>query len=377
VMAADPVVKTPLGELDKQWVREDVACALLLSAGAAAYRLGLATELTRLPATLDLLELGGISTHHARHLGEAIVGLDDPTATAVETAVLAKAPEQSVATFTRALRKAVAAAAPTPAQDEHAEAMSQRRVPHTPRADAMSEIWMLLPATGAIAFMTAVNALAHRCGADDPRTADQRRADAAIQLAIDALTGTSCAELPREHRMRPTVQVSVALSTLLGLDEQPGDLDGSGPIPASLARRIAADPSGTWRRLLTDETGRLLDYGRCTYRPPQDLTDHVIARDRTCRFPNCNRQACRCDLDHATGWENGGTTSETNIECLCSRHHHGKHEAGWTPRRLPDGSTEWTGPTGHRYTEPPATYPIDRTTELAAATDADPDPPPF
>ena len=263
----------------------------------AAYRLELASELTRLPATLDLLERGEINNHHARALAEAIVGLDDPAAAAVEKSVLPKAPEQSLASFTRAIRKAVAAAAPTPAQDEHAEAMSQRRVAHSPRTDAMSEIWMLLPATGAIAFMTAVNALAHRCGPDDPRTADQRRADAAIQLAIDALTGTSCAELPREHRMRPTVQVSVALSTLLGLDDQPGDLDGSGPIPASVARRIAADPSGTWRRLITDETGRLLDYGRSTYRPPKDLTDHVIARDRTCRFPNCNRQACRCELD--------------------------------------------------------------------------------
>ncbi|HEY8828390.1 MAG TPA: hypothetical protein VIM17_11610, partial [Jatrophihabitantaceae bacterium] len=51
VMAADPVVKTPLGELDKEWVREDVACALRLSAGTAADRLELASELTRLPAT--------------------------------------------------------------------------------------------------------------------------------------------------------------------------------------------------------------------------------------------------------------------------------------------------------------------------------------
>jgi len=85
------VVKTPLDELDKHWVREDVACALRLSAGTAADRLELATELTRLPATLDLLELGKINNHHARALAEAIVGLADPTATAVETVVLANA----------------------------------------------------------------------------------------------------------------------------------------------------------------------------------------------------------------------------------------------------------------------------------------------
>jgi hypothetical protein len=367
VMAEEPVVKTPLDELDKHWVREDVACALRLSATTAAIRLELARELTRLPGTLDLLDSGGLTEHHARHLAETVMTLDDATATAVEAAVLAKAPDQSLATFKRAVRKAVLVAAPKPAEEAHDEAMTQRRVAWTPVGDGMSEIWMLLPDTGASTFMTAIDALARRVDRDDPRTADQRRADAAIQIAIDALHGTSSGELPREHGMRPTVQVTVALSTLLGLDDQPAELDGSGPIPASVARRIAADETGTWRRLVTDETGRLLDYGRTTYRPPKDLADHVIARDRTCRFPNCNRKAGRCELDHRRPWEHGGTTSEANLDALCSRHHHGKHEAGWTPRRLDDGATEWSGPTGHRYVEEAATYPIDRTT----------DPPPY
>ena len=53
----------------------------------------------------------------------------------------------------------------------------------------------------------------------------------------------------------------VALSTLLGFDEQPGELAGYGPIPADLARRMAADPTGTWTRLVTDELGQLVDYG--------------------------------------------------------------------------------------------------------------------
>jgi len=70
-------------------------------------------------------------------------------------------------------------------------------------------------------------------------------------------------------------------------------------------------------------------------------------------------------------WEQGGATNEANLDCLCSRHHHAKHDAGWTPKRREDGSTEWTGPTGHLYVEPSATYPVDHTIE------ADPDPPPY
>ena len=157
-------------------------------------------------------------------------------------------------------------------------------------------------------------------------------------------------------------------------------MDGTGPIPASVARRIAADETGTWRRLVTDEMGRLLDYGRSTYRPPKDLAEHVIARDRTCRFKNCNRKSCRCELDHVLAWDEGGLTSEPNLHGLCGRHHHGKHQAGWRPDRLDDGTIEWTSPTGHKYVEEAATYPIDRTTEPPEPAESDqvePDAPPF
>jgi hypothetical protein len=158
--------------------------------------------------------------------------LDDATATAVETAVLGKAPEQVLANFKRSVRKAVLSVAPKPAEERHEQAVTQRRVVRTPVADGMSEIWMLLPDAGATTFLTAIDALARRVGCDDERTADQRRADAAVQLALNTLHGSMSDELPREHGLRPSIQVTVALSTLLGLDEQPGELDDSGPIPS-------------------------------------------------------------------------------------------------------------------------------------------------
>jgi hypothetical protein len=370
VMAAEPVVPGSVAEFDKQWVREDVAAALKLSGQTAADRLALAAELDRLPATLDVLEEGLMSTHHARHLAETVMTLDNTTATAVEQAVLDKAPEQVLATFKRSVRKAVLKVAPKPAEERREQAVTQRRVVRTPAADGMSQIWMLLPDAGASTFMTAVDALAKRIRCDDDRTADQRRADAAIQLALNTLHGSMSDDLPREYGMRPSVQVTVALSTLLGLDEQPGELDGTGPIPAAVARRIAADQTGTLRRLITDDRGHLLDYGHSTYRPPKDLTEHVIARDRTCRFPGCNRQARHCELDHEQPWEHGGETSAQNPNAICSRHHHAKHDAGWQPERQPDATIEWTSPTGHRYVEEPAVYPIDRTLETSRPTQA-------
>ena len=51
-----------------------------------------------------------------------------------------------------------------------------------------------------------------------------------------------------------------AWKPLSGVEDEPGWLDGYGPITAQHAREIAADPTGTWRRLLTDPIfGQVID----------------------------------------------------------------------------------------------------------------------
>ena len=199
------------------------------------------------------------------------------------------------------------------------------------------------------------------------RTAGQRRADALVGL----LLGLDTATVQSRHGRRPTVQVSVALSTLLGVDDQPGELDGYGPIPAGVARRMAGDPSGVWRRLVTDPLGQLVDYGRSTYRPPQDLTDYVIARDRTCRFPGCGRQSRSCELDHLLDWDAGGRTEKHNLLAGCPRHHHLRHDAGWRVDGDPEGTLSWVTPTGHTYDASIGRHPID-TTNANARGDPEP-----
>jgi hypothetical protein len=351
---------------ERNWVREDVACALRLSGMTARRRLAVAQTLTeQLPAMLRLLDRGQVSYLHAAFLAEAVFALDEKQSRAVEERVLPRAPEQTLFEFQRSVRRAVARVAAATVEEQRVEAMRQRRVCLTPRDDGMTELWALLPAEGAAAVVTAVDALASVTSADDPRTADQRRADALVDLGVAALHDPL---LPKAQGMRPSIQVTVALSTLLGSDEQPGELTGHGPIPASLARRLASDKTGTWRRLVTDPaTGQLLDYGHTTYRPPKDLADFVIARDQTCTFPGCNRPACRCDLDHRVAYSEGGPTSSENLRPLCQRHHICKHDTDWSLDREPDGSHVWTSPTKHVYRSRPPELPHDTTS----------DPPPF
>jgi hypothetical protein len=116
------------------------------------------------------------------------------------------------------------------------------------------------------------------------------------------------------------------------------------------------------RRLVTDPvTGHLLDYGRSTYPIPDRLRDHVIGRDRICRFPGCRRSAARCQIDHALAWDDGGGTSAANTGALCTRHHQLKTHAGWhISDSRPDGSCTWRSPAGrvhHHEPQPVAVSP--------------------
>jgi hypothetical protein len=341
-------------EFDRDLAAAEVGVALCQPPATVHGRMQLADELVRrLPATLELLHSGAITVRHAQAVAEGVRPLPDALALQVERRVLDRAGEQSVAALRRSVARAVLVVDPRSAEERHRAARADRRVCLRPVADGMAQLWALLPADGAATVMTTLNAMAAAKASEDTRTMDQRRADALVDLAGARL---SAAPLPKQHGRRPAIQVTVAASTLLGLDEKPAELGGYGAIPASLARQLAADPTGTWRRLITDpSSGTLLDYGRTTYRPPQPLADHVAARDQVCRFPGCRQPARRCDIDHQVPFPEGPTAAD-NLEFLCEHHHGFKHRGGWTVRGDPNGVLIWTSPTGHEYRSSPHDY---------------------
>jgi hypothetical protein len=329
-----------------------VGAALRLSPGHAADRLFVGRTLVdQLPRTLELLQRGAITYLHAKRLAEAVVPFDAKTTAKIEDRVLTRAPDQSVGQFSASVRRAVLAADPRLAEQRHEDALAGRCVVIIPQPDGLAELSALLPAEGATLVKTVLDSLAAVKTAGETRTADQRRADCLVDVFARVLGDPA---LPEQHGHRPAIHVTVAASTLLGCDERPAELDGYGPITAHTARRIAADPTGTWRRILTDPaTNQILDYGRKTYRPPANLRDVILARDRTCVFPHCQRPARHCEIDHGDPWCTGGHTDADALHPLCRRHHHAKHNAGWRVTRQPDGTYLWTDPTGHTHTVHP------------------------
>ncbi len=357
------------------FTRDHVAAALRIPPVSMRNRMATASDLThRLPATLELLRSGGITQRHATDLAEATRSLTPESAAVVEAEVLERAAEQTVAQFRAAVKRAVLRVA-SPAEEEkaHTDAVAQRRVVSFPEMHGMASVNAFLSAENAATVMAALDAIAretiHGKGGDT-RTTDQRRADALVDLCSAALRDP---HLTRAHGQRPSVQVTVAASTLMGLDQQPAELDGYGPITAAMARRIASDPTAQWRRLLTDDNGLVTQAGSKTYRPPADMARTVIARDVHCVFPGCRRKAAHNDLDHVQAYKPGDETSGAKLMSLCRRHHRFKHEEGWTVTRDDaTGVTTWKDPKGRTYRTRPPTRPTTTTGTPGATPPASP-----
>jgi len=183
----------------------------------------------------------------------------------------------------------------------------------------------------------------------DNRNIEMKRADALTEICGDLLARISDDYQP--HRRPVSINITMDLPTALGLADNPAELAGYGPIPASVARHLSSDAK--WRKFVTDPgTGNLLSFGRESYVPPQPLVDFLTARDRTCRFPGCSQPARVSDIDHAIPWEEGGQTSPENLGLLCRRHHRMKTHDGWKLESFADGSCKWLSPAGKEFFVP-------------------------
>ncbi|BEP15075.1 hypothetical protein acdb102_33860 [Acidothermaceae bacterium B102] len=142
---------------------------------------------------------------------------------------------------------------------------------------------------------------------------------------------------------------------LLGLREDTGQLTGYGPIPAGMARELAADAQ--FQRLVYDPvTGYLLDYKSDRYRLPAALDRFCAMRDRHCRFPGATQPAHLCDNEHTHAFDQGGPTSAANIVNLSRFAHRAKTHGDYQTHQDPDGTLHWTTPLGRHYTTHPWDY---------------------
>jgi hypothetical protein len=137
----------------------------------------------------------------------------------------------------------------------------------------------------------------------------------------------------------------------MGVTDEPAMLDGFGPIPPSMARKLVANGADSFHRVLVDpRDGAPLEIGRTSYRVTKAMRNWLRLRDGKCSFPGCSNSSLDNEADHLLAWDKGGTTGISNLGQPCPKHHKLRHTTGWTPtpatKNEPPG---WTSPTGRHY----------------------------
>jgi Domain of unknown function (DUF222) len=187
----------------------------------------------------------------------------------------------------------------------------------------------------------------------DPRTREQRRADALGALAGGADRLVCGCDSRDCVATKPVSGPNVVIHVVA----DQASVDGTGGASANVAGAEGLIPAEMVAELA--KTARLqplvppADDPEPRYVPSAKLADFVRSRDLTCRAPGCDRPAFECDLDHTRAYRDGGWTHASNLKALCRKHHLLKTFGGWRDKQLPDGTVIWLLPDGRTYVTTP------------------------
>jgi hypothetical protein len=291
--------------------------------GRARATLETAERLEELPATEAALRAGRLS--------DAQVGLVASAATAdpgAEQQLLTCASRNGVKGLKTECSR-VEAAASTDQDERYASTRARRYLRHRAISDVEGLIEMRGPIDRTASVMAALEPY-ERDQFDLARKAERRELpdalafDAMVQLADDVAAGRF-AKAP--GRAPATIVVRVDKAAYDRGRSEPGDvceIAGVGPIPASVARKLAED--AIHKALITDGTD---------VRSISHLGRTIPTRLRTAieeAYPECAVEGCHVErhleIDHRIPVAEGGKTELANLQRLCHHHHDEKHTGG-------------------------------------------------
>ncbi|MEA5453866.1 DUF222 domain-containing protein [Sinomonas sp. JGH33] len=385
------------GDVGRALAVSEVAVAEGISEFAAA-RLVNTSEALCGPqmAVLSSLEGGVLSEAHARVITDETSTLPEAAAEEFGIECLRRLEtrtgrRRTPGEFRKAVRALRERLHPESIRARRVRAERDRGVWIRPEPDGMCTLTAFLPAEIGLASYNRVDALARArrdTASGEGRTLPQLRADELAGLLMgdggsDHREGTTAGEgtsagigreVAQSDMPRPAAEVVVHISaeSLIGVTEEPGELEGYGPIDAETARALAVT-APTWQLLSRGENGVPLSLGRTAYRPPKRLRRFIEYRDGVCQFPTCSSPASKAEIDHLAEWQDGGTTDAENLQALCRKHHALKSLHLWKPTRLKaeadarPGDILWVSPLGARVLGGP----VDR--EFGAGKDQEPE----
>jgi Domain of unknown function (DUF222) len=338
----------------------EISAALNISRGRASGQLQFAIALReRLPKVLEVFTTGAIDFRMMAALVNRSDNVTDSDVLAkLDAAFAAHAPKwmrMSGPKLHERLDMWVEKFDPTGVREPRSP-REDRYVDIGPISPGMAGIWAKVPIAEGAAFDARLDEIAATVCRDDPRTTQQRRADAMVAMAAGQSRlecGCGCEGCPATAPQQPLGQVVIQViaepASVDGRSQSPGYLPGLGAVPASMLRELAATA-----QLKPVPLAPPICEPR--YRPSAALAQFVRCRDLTCRFPGCDAPAEVCDVDHTIPYP-VGPTHPSNLKLLCRFHHLLKTfytgAAGWADRQQPDGTVIWSSPSGQVYTTKP------------------------
>ena len=283
-----------------------------MSKSAAADRLCVGEQLEKLPRVAGALSSGEIGFQAASvicHLQERVTAVD---CVLDEAEWVRMAREWSLKDLSREAAMTWHGVDPSGFKASVEEAHERRRL-HISECGDMYRVDGWLEVSAGEIVKAAIESLAGPLGADDRRSAPQRRADAWVEMA--------------EHGAHPQIAVH---TTIEGLKAEAGapasELAQGTPISSSTVQRLACD--GVLHRVLKADSV-VTDVGRAkrTAQPAQWRA--LKARYKTCGWTGCDRPVGWTQAHHIDFWEHGGKTNLHRMLPLCHFHHRLVHEGGW------------------------------------------------
>jgi Domain of unknown function (DUF222) len=339
-------------------VSAEVAAALCMSQALAASQLRYARAMReRLPKLAEVFKAGDIDQ---RTFATIVYRTDLIT----ERDVLATVDGQLALTVVRwpSMTRGrlagqidkIVAKADADAVRRRTERRTEREIWFADLEGGLSEIHGSLLSPDAHALDKRLNTLAGTVCERDPRTREQRRADAlaALTAGADRLRcrcGRDRCTAGKRPAATPVVIHVIAEQSVI--DSRGGttasEVCADGLVSPELIAELAAEANLV---PLVHPFDAAPEPG---YVPSKKLAEFVRCRDLTCRWPGCDRPAFDCDIDHTVPYADGGLTHASNLKCYCRTHHLVKTFWGWRDQQLPDGTVILNSPSGKTYVTTP------------------------
>ncbi len=371
----------------------ELAAALRLSHEAALALVGDVLDLAhRLPRTWALVRELRVPAHLGREAARASRDLDVAAAAHADRLLAWQPKRLNPHRIGVLVHEARLYADPDRAVADHDRAMDSRKVEcrYGTGAPGTGEAWLVLDEADLVAFDSTVGAMADQIGAlGHPGSLDVRRAHAVgimadPQKALDLLAVDPTAS-DADHDPAVTAAEDIAHGAANPFRRPDAGCEGGAGEVAlvfHITDRDLLDCHGVARSpklgplLMGRLRSWLLTAGKVTitpvvdhatigpvdqHDPPARMAAAVRFRDEFCVYPSCGRAAEFCDLDHIVEYvpvDQGGPPGQTRpdgLAPLCRKHHRAKTFGHFAYRRLPDGSYEWTLPSGRQVTTDPVT----------------------